>query len=253
MIAASLASFFSPSKAACAQTALRETAIVKDNPPLEYRTTVWTIGLSQNKYALKSGEEASLLDSATVVQLGRGHLAENIYASYTFEIISGPYNSRQQGHVSTDFTGTGFSAMIAHTAENANIRTESGNYGFAIGLGYSDIIGRSVGLKPAVSSSENIDQFTMHVTSYTILPSLFFAWLKEVRPVGNTPELLATRIEGYVLNLGIAMPLWARYRISYLSTPMGASGALASPQSVTKNGYLGGYNLVITFSALLGV
>ena len=237
-----------------AQTAQQPAAAPQAKAPVDFRKTVWNISLTQNKYALKSGEEASLLDSATIVQLGHGFLGENIYVSYTFDIISGPYNARQQEHVSADFSGTGFSAMIAHTAENANIRTESGNYGFAIGLGYSDIIGRSVSLKPSVTKNENIDQFTMRVTSYTIFPSLFFAWLKEARPTGNTPELLTTRIEGYMLNMGIAMPLWSRYKLSYLSTPTTQNTASSSSTHVvTTYGYLAGYSLVITFSALLGV
>jgi hypothetical protein len=98
----------------------------------------------------------------------------------------------------------------------------------------------------------------MHVTSYTIFPSIFFAWLKEARPAGNTPDLLATRIEGYMLNMGIAMPLSSKYKIRYLSTPMtqGTSALLKEegPSYVsTKYGYLRGYSLVVTFSTLLGV
>jgi len=68
-----------------------------------------------------------------------------------------------------------------------------------------DTIGRSIGLSSSKDGADVIDKYVMRVTNYSVCPSIFFAWLNEKsRPTGNTPDLLTTKIEGYLLNIGIA-------------------------------------------------
>src|SRR5690606_38917285 len=92
--------------------------------------------------------------------------------------------------------------------------------GFALGLSYADMVGRSIGKNRKetghpVSNSELVDDYTMRVTNFSLLPAVFFSWLEEARPRGNTPELLTTRLDGYMLTIGIAMPLLISYQASY--------------------------------------
>lgn len=216
--------------------------------PANTRDNFWSIGLSGYQNNLKSGSDQSLLGPSLVVQIGRGHFGDNWYASGSLDIISGPYRTQQGGPVDLDFQGTGFTGLLGYSAENNNLRTEAGNYGFTFGISYSDVVGRSLeGNRIKVENDEVIEQFTTRVTNFSIVPTIFFCWLEPPRKRGNDPDLLMTRIEGYFLSLGVAVPLKATSNTKYNKIKNDTS------EPYNGKGSLKGYTLVVALSAALGI
>ena len=227
----------------------------------EVRNSVWSIGLNGTQHSLKSGDGHNLLGTSMVIQIGRGQIGERWYLNYSIDIISGPFRIAQKRDVSIDYSGTGLTTFIGYAAEEADIRTEKGNYGFALGVNYTDIIGRSIEETYSQDGNEAISSFVMRVTEFSLLPAIFFTWLEQGRPYDNRPEFLATRIEGYLLTIGIAVPLLANYRVNFLKYDLNQKtddqkeeeSDQIRPDSITEKGTLRGYTIVIAFSALLGV
>jgi hypothetical protein len=207
------------------------------------RDTVWSIGFQAGQLALKSGDGNHLLGLSTAVQLGRGWIGRNWYGSLSLDIISGPYQSPKQQDLVVDFSGTGASAWFAYSAANRSLRTYEGNYGFLLGVTYQDVVGRSVGRRVSQVGGVSVDNWVMRVNNFSLYPAIFFCWLNEARPEGNTPELLKTRIEGYFLTIGIATPLQATYSLSYEQ----------NEKPIKTRGVLKGYTIQIALSTLLGV
>lgn len=225
--------------------------VAAPSPPVDgvdARDNYWSIGLAGYQNNLKSGTDQSLLGPSLVVQVGRGHLENNWFLSGTLDIISGPYRAQQGGPVDLDFQGTGFTALLGYSAENTSLRTDLGNYGFTFGISYSDMVGRSLeGKRTQLADGNAIEKFTTRVTNFSILPAVFFCWLEPPRKKGNDPDLLVTRIEGYILNLGIAVPMKANFTNKY--DKISEDGV--TPQS--ERGSLKGYTLMVSLTAALGV
>ena len=229
----------------------------------EKRNTVWYLGMNGERHLLKSGEGNHLLGSSLEVQLGRGYIGESWYGTVSVDIISGPYEPVEQKTQSLDYLGTGITMWWGYNAEPVSIRTDKGNYGFSLGLSYADIVGRSVGERRFVrevpggkEETEVVDDYVMRVTDFALIPAIFFCWLKEPRVLNNKPENLMTRIEGYLLTIGVAMPLIASYQVKYKSTKPDKTGQTDPPlktEPVSVHGGLRGYSLVVSFSVLLGI
>lgn len=204
---------------------------------------VWSFGLAASQVNLQSGEGEELSGFRSTSQLGWGYLSESWYGYVGLDIIAGPYESSRPPKIVVDYSGTGVSAGIALSAENQNLRTKDGNYGFSLSLQYSDITGRSIKSGSDDSApDERITNWQARVQSLSIFPAIFFCWLEPARPAGNTPELLMTRIEGYVLSIGLSTPLQATYSVGYQQAGEGFS----SKASVK------GYTAIISLQALIG-
>jgi hypothetical protein len=204
---------------------------------------VWSFGLAASQVNLKSGEGEELAGFRSTSQLGWGYLAESWYGYVGLDIIAGPYESPRPPKIVVDYSGTGLSAGIALSAENQNLRTIEGNYGFSLSLQYMDITGRSV--KTGTDDSdpgESISNWQARVQNLSIFPAIFFCWLQPARAAGNTPELLMTRVEGYILSIGLATPLQAAYSVGYEQ----AGESFSSKASVR------GYTAIISLQALIG-
>ena len=212
-------------------------------PAGEVKNTVWSMGLSAHQHILKSGDGNHLLGPSGLVQLGWGYISDTWIGGTSLDFITGPYQSSKQQDLTVDFSGTGFSGYVGFSAENMNIRTYDGNYGFLLGISYSDTIGRSVGRRVSETDGATIDNWVMRVNNFSISPSIFFCWLEDARPAGNSPDLLTTRIEGYLLNIGVSAPIQTKYKLQYDENGL---------QKSTR-GNLKGYTVTVTFTALFGV
>lgn len=236
----------------------------------EPRNTAFSIGVSEIQYAMRSGEELNLLGGGNTINLGYGYISHNWFLNFSIDIYSGPYQAPNQQASKLDFSGTGFSVTLNHSAENTSIRSFEGNYGFSIGLSYTDIVGRAPGERRQTledQSTRTVDKYVMRANNFTLVPGIFFAWLEKSRPPGNSPELLKTRLEGYLLSLGFALPLRARYTVRYdqINTVEATSGEdegvdsdvdtteLPGLTSVKEKGHLSGYAVLIAFTAFLGI
>lgn len=209
----------------------------------ERSRSLWSFGLAASQVNLKSGEGEELSGFRSTSQLGWGYLSESWYGYVGLDIIAGPYESPRPPKIVVDYSGTGVSAGIALSAENQNLRTIDGNYGFSLSLQYSDITGRSV--KTGLDDSdpdESISNWQARVQSLSIFPAIFFCWLKPARAAGNTPELLMTRIEGYILSIGLSTPIQATYSVGYQQ-----AGEIFSSKASVQ-----GYTAIISLQALIG-
>ena len=175
------------------------------------------------------------------VSLGAGYISKSWLFNGSVDILLGPYEPTRGERFDVDFYGTGATLWLGFSAQTLDLRSPEGGYGFALGLSYADTVGRSAEL-----SSGATPDYVMHVTNLSLVPGLFFSWLKPARPRGNTPELLTTRLEGEVLSFGMAMPLISSYSATYESE-------VAPRQSVTEKGRLRGYSLTLSLTGFLGI
>lgn len=218
------------------------------------RRSTWAFGLSGQKLTLKSGDEYEVLGNQAAIQIGTGHIAKSWYFLGSLDFTLGPYEPTQSQQIDADFLGTGATLWSGFSAQTLDIRSTAGGYGFALGLNYGDIVGRSIGRnrrddgkrqpdgKPTDDNQELIDSYSMRVTHFSIIPGLFFSWLDEDRPLGNSKELLTTHIDGYLLTFGLAIPL---------DTTYSAKAVLTDKSVRSGTGRLRGYTLIVTWSTIL--
>lgn len=241
--------------------AMALAAAPKESNAIPYKTSnrarnsAWSIGIAGYQHSLKSGDANNLLGTATAVQLGYTHISESWILLSSLDVISGPYLSPHQQKKNLDYSGTGGTISLASSAEGANIRTYAGNYGFALGVSYVDIVGRVVGER--FDPDERIDQLVMRVTNFALMPSIFFTWLDEkARSESNRPSELITRIEGYYLNIGFQIPLIANYTLRYdelVDNPDSQAEDALLRTPIKEKGNLFGFSIIVSFSAFLGV
>lgn len=218
------------------------------------RKSAFSIGVTGLRYNWKGGDN-ELLGNAAAVQLGTGYISENWYIAGSLDILLGPYEPTRGGQLNVDFSGTGLTFWTGFSAQTMSLRSPEGGYGFALGLSYADMIGRSIGKNRRENNEDLtlnvglIDNYTLRINNVSLMPALFFCWLAPPRQRGNTPDLLMTRLEGYFLTLGGAMPLLANYSARYTQRPeIGSSEAIQKSQ----HGDLRGYSILITLTAMLG-
>ena len=211
------------------------------------RISAWNIGINGYQHALRSGDGNNFVGASSAVELGYTHIGHSWLGMLNLNVISGPYLSPQQQDTRLDYSGTGVTILYAASAENADIRSYNGNYGFGIGLHYLDIIGRVVGDR--FDPTGRTDKLVMRFTNFAVMPTIFFNWLHpSVRKVSNHPDDLNTRVEGYHLNIGFLVPLIANYTLRY--EELNSNG---DSIPVKEKGDLFGFSVVITFTAMLGV
>ncbi len=240
-----------------AQATMKVPITAPSNAPAEVKGSVWSFGITGMRHSLKAGDGNELLGNAGAIQLGTGWIANSWYSDVSLDILLGPYEPTRDKQLNVDYVGTGLTAFAGFSAQTKNLRSAEGGYGFALGLSYADTVGRSIGRnRKEGSSSDLIDNYTMRVTNFSLIPAIFFSWLKEARPKGNTPELLETRVEGYFLTIGMAMPLLSSYSAKY--DKRGSDEASSEEDSgdgveeKDEKGQLRGYSIMVALKSMLG-
>lgn len=225
----------------------------------DVRRSVFSIGVEGDKHSLKAGNGDELIGNSAAVQLGTGYIADKWYTSLSLDIILGPYEPVRNRELNTDFIGTGLTWFTGISAQTQNLRSPEGGYGFALGLNYSDIVGRTVSGRNADSregkkdSGEILDNYIMRVNKFSMMPAVFFSWLKDARPSGNSPDLLLTRIEGYLLTIGVAIPLLTTYSAQYnVRESTDDSGTVNPTREKRVHGQLRGYSVLMAMTAFFG-
>ena len=210
---------------------------------------VWTFGLTGLRQSLKTDNDNELIGNSGQLQIGGGYVAKHWYYTISADIIQGPYEPTYKRQLNVEYSGYGATVWSAFSAQNVDLRSTEGGYGFALGVSYGATTGRMNG-KNRQDSGQNTAQdrsltndYTMQVSNLSLLPAIFFSWLAPARPVGNTPELLATRIEGYVLLIGAATPVITTYD----AIATGGDGVAHH-----DHGNLNGYSILISLQALFG-
>jgi hypothetical protein len=239
------------------------------------KRSVFSFGVTGARHSLKAGNGHEVLGNSGAVQLGMGQVADSWYVLTSLDIVLGPYERALNQQLDVDYFGTGLTGWLGFSAQTLDLRSREGGYGFALGLSYTDIVGRSIGSNrdkgadgdggggadDQVARTEN---YVMRVNNLSLLPAIFFSWLEPGRPKGNSPEQLATRLEGYLLTIGAAMPLVINYQAKFerrirrdvtadaSASPEERAESAASVEPDTESGRLRGYSVLVTLTALLG-
>jgi hypothetical protein len=217
---------------------------------VEYQHNTWDIGLSASRYEFQDSKN-SIIGNSGAFQIGRGWIGDRWRFGATVDILMGPYTEIRSECVRTDFFGTGLSAT-SYFSVTGPLRSPSGSWGLSAGATYFDIVGRSVQNGDADKDGNVITNLTMRASTFMATAGIFRAWMVPKRPEGNTPDLLLTRIEGYMLGISGAYPIQSSYSVKYDIKNQGASGPTGEPRSRSDRGDLEGYSISATFSAMLG-
>ena len=267
LIVLALANLIAPERAMSQQlidsegaSSLLKPSLTEAKLPYEdkYRNAYWAVKMGGIQHNLRSGDGVELRGGSLTFDLGRGYLHENWYVEVDAGLLMGPYQKTGLQKLDMEYSGTGLGISWGYSAETANLRSPAGNYGFTIGFRYGDVTGRSSGERTETSKQdqkiETLSQYRISVQYAFLFPAMFFCWLEEPRLKGNKSDQLVTRIEGYMLTLGIGMPLYATYSSSY--NLLGKSLNSDEPVTVKEEkarGGLRGYSIIISFSTLFGV
>jgi len=224
-------------------------ALVPSLGMAEEQAKVWTFGVTGLRQSLKTGNDNELIGNSGELQIGGGYVATHWYYTISADIIQGPYEPTYQRQLNVEYSGYGATMWSAFSAQNVDLRSIEGGYGFALGVSYATTTGYMNG-RNRLDSGKNtnddrrlVGEYKMHVNNLSLLPAIFFSWLSPSRPAGNTPDLLATRVEGYVLLIGAAAPILTTYD---------AIGTSSDGIAHHDHGNLNGYSLLISLQALLG-
>ena len=182
----------------------------------QQRNSAWTIGLSSSRHDLTHGDLKIYHGSASSIKIGKSYMGKHWLAGFSLDILAGPHNSPGNQSVDIDFTGTGMSSLFGYQVIGDRLRAGQTSYGFILSFLYSDMVGRSVGHQIESSNNPNpINNWVMRVNNFSAGPSLFLSWLKPPREVGDSPELLKTRLEGVIIQCGFYAPTLARYKLKF--------------------------------------
>ncbi len=233
-----------------------EEAGSKENTKIEHRENVVVVGLTGLRHALTTGDSNDLLGNSAEISLGVGKIDKLWYARLTADLYLGPYDPVAERQLNAEFEGTGLTMFAGYSAESQDIRSTGGGYGFACGLIYSDIKGHSVGSNRFLNNSNSGDPdrrfmsaYNVRFTSLSLAPAIFFSNFKEARRQGNSPEDLITRFEGFDVLVGVAIPIYARYKARY--SLVDASENLLEPRA--ESGKMKGHSIFVNVTAYLGI
>jgi hypothetical protein len=197
------------------------------------KSKIWVFSFIGHNHNLASGTKTYKLKGvSSAVQVGYGHVADRWFTTLNLDIHSGPFKLNQSG-TDLNFFGTGISSVTGWSLGGGGLRAKTA-YGLAFGANYFDIIGR-----PNSSSTEVVTR----INDFALMPSIFVCKLAPPRFQGNAPEQLVTRIEGYMLNLGLLMPILATYDQKVRS----------DAGTKRTQGRLGGYSVIMHLSTWLGI
>ena len=77
-----------------------------------------------------------------------------------------------------------------------------------------------------------------------LTPAFYYKKFKSKRNVTNDPEFLVTRIEGWMVSLGVSIPAYMEYSLTKETEDEGSSN---------QSGKLFGYTIMLTGSVFLGI
>ena len=224
------------------------------------RPWVWSFGVNTQYQDFSDDAARSVMyGQNAVLKFGAGYANFANFQLFALDIHVGPFEQSKTNRAAIDFGGTGATYQFGYTFHKAGLRASDGCYGVTLGLSYLDVIGRSIG-KSAQQLSEVRNQamdqdgeniikrnHLINVSGFFVVPGLFYAKFKPARPLGNNPDLLSTRLEGYIATLGWALPAYGNHRSSYESLVEGEDVS-----TVNESGRLDGGAIVLMVTGLLG-
>lgn len=211
--------------------------------PVPQRNSAWSLGLTLLKQDLSYLRQSIYHGTSGTIKVGKGYFWNKWMAGMSIDILAGPHNSPENQDVDVDFSGTGFSSYLGYLVLGERLQSNQTGIGVLWTFSYSDIIGRSVGTQiESANNPDPINGWVMRVNNFSGGPSLFASWIKSPRKAGETPELLMTRLEGMILQVGMHSPFLTKFNLKYDS--------LSGSQSI--RGQLDGQTYFISLDFLFG-
>lgn len=229
--------------------------------PDEVRKLYWNFGLTGSKHNLISGNEFEEIKGNSLdVSIGSGYIDNRKYFFGTVDFVMGPFEEAKKIHIDVDYKGVGATFWSGYSAQKIDLRSPLGGYGFSLGLKYSDVRGKSIGLNKKQKVNPNdpdneglIDDYSIRSSTFSVIPGIFFCWLEDWRPSGNDPELLKTRLEGLILTIGVNIPIQSSYTSEFnIATKDKDTGNIIQKNQKQK-GTMSGYSILVNLTALLGI
>ncbi len=233
----------------------------EDHRPLEYASSIqiWSFGLGSIFHRLQAYGDNDLAGTSAAIDLGYGVLKEKWFVRGAFSSILGPYEPARDHQFNMDYFGTGFLLLAGAQLQNfpyqnMNFENRSLGYGLAFGFHYFDLSGKSIGKNRKIDNDSSVAprDYRSNITNLALLPAIYISWLNPYRKIGNTPEDLKTRVEGYQVLIGAIVPVISYYDNEYSRDKLQDDGSNLSVV-VRERGSFTGASAYLAISILLGI
>jgi hypothetical protein len=213
-----------------------------DIETIKPRDNAWSIGFHARQLHLGEASDKRLRILSSAIEISRVWIKPTWWLSLDAALIVGPNGTRFTESPPIDFAGTGFSLRWAMPLLADGLRQPQGDWGLGLGAELYQLIGRSY-QRETLPDGATSSSWVIRSRWNALVPSVFYSRLAPARPKGYKPEWLMTRIEGYTLHLGLAVPVQSTLRID--ST---RNDVVRSRSSDAK-----GYMVIASLAAWLGI
>lgn len=227
---------------------------ITEGPPTD-RLWVFNVGAQQLKLHGDRGND--IVGRAGHVGFGLAKfLGDRWLAQGLIDLHAGPWEHIRDASFNADFNGTGVTFETMYGLSGPTLRSGASSWSGILSVSYVDMVGRSVGpnKREAANPHEGLYQehnYQINMTAIWFNPGIEWTFIQSPRFSGNTPELLATRIEGYALRLSAGLPVYATYR-ARITKRDETPNASPDPKEMVDKGRLRGYSVITSLHAWLG-
>lgn len=239
-----------------ADGAAAEDQSIINGPPTK---RLWAFNLAMEQIKLHGDRGNDIVGKAASVGFGLGYFINDRWLVQGFVgLRAGPWDRVRDSSFNSDFSGTGVSLETIYGLTGSSLRSGGSMWSFALVTGYTDLAGKSIGPNRKEPTNPNDSSGFFLEKSYQINanilwlnPGIEWTYIKAPRSTGNTPELLATRIEGCSIRVSAGVPIFASYRARSVAR-INDQGASQAQQEVTDKGRLRGYSVITSLQTWLG-
>lgn len=206
----------------------------------EKRNTSLEVGIAAGYNFISSVEDIDIKGFSNTLNVGIAstHLSRWLFDT-NLQLISGPNNKQR---MKVDFSGTGFSVRSAYSVSGPF--RPSAAFGPSLTASYQFLSGKNPTDYANEVNGQTITSWSIKTRSFILTPALYYRSFKAARNVTNDPNYLTTRVEGWMVSLGVSIPAYLEYSLSQTSTENGSSSGA---------GKLSGYSIELSTSVFLGM
>jgi hypothetical protein len=220
---------------------------------------LWMISTGIQRFRMIGDNDHEMHGLAGHVGFGVSYFYRpNLMLQGSIETVIGPWEKMRNNSFEGDYSGTSFTADMIYAPFDDSLRSNSLVFAGALSATYFDMNGRTVGRnlreKSIPNHPDNLyleNSYRVKLNGVWLTPGIVMAHIKSPRPTGNTVDLLTTRIEGTSLRVGLGLPLFARYRSSFMRRRYGDE-ATDPPQELKEKGQMAGFSVYASVQTWLG-
>lgn len=204
------------------------------------KDTSISVGSEASYVLIESEDEVKLEGFSNNINIG---IASSYFDKWLVEFrvhfVSGP---NEQQSLKVDYTGNSISARASYSFSESF--RPAASYGSSLAISYQSLTGENPLNYSNTVNNENVSSWKLKAKLLKITPSLYYRSFKSKRNITNDPEYLKTRIEGWMISLGISVPVHLEYSLSKTTD---------ENSSMNSSGKLYGYDLLLSGSVFLGI